>query len=318
MAERAVDEALLDEAADWLIVLRYGEPTEEDSEAFARWRQQSPEHALAWSRAETMLGVFSQVPSDVGRRALGLSRRRSRRKSIGLLGVALLAAPVSWFAWRDLSWRTWMADAVTAVGEQRALVLPDGSKLILNTDSAVRIGFTANERRVRLLEGEILVSTHVDPSPISRPFLIQTRQGTVRALGTRFSVRRISDDTTRVAVFEHAVVVRTDNGASALLKAGNSVDFTTTRLSSMSRADSSAALWEQGMLLANNTRLADVISEMSRYRSGGLRCDPAVADLRLSGSVSLIDTDAGLALLARSLPVRVEHRSSGEVIVLPR
>jgi transmembrane sensor len=72
------------------------------------------------------------------------------------------------------------------------------------------------------------------------------------------------------------------------------------------------------MLLARNMRLADVVAEMSRYRSGVLRCDPAVAELRVSGAVSLADTDAGLALLARSLPLRIEQASRYWVTVAPR
>ncbi|MNR41118.1 fec operon regulator FecR [compost metagenome] len=65
-------------------------------------------------------------------------------------------------------------------------------------------------------------------------------------------------------------------------------------------------------------RLADVVAEMARYRSGALQCDPAVAELRVSGALSLKDADASLELLAQSLPVRITHHARGGVSVEPR
>lgn len=72
------------------------------------------------------------------------------------------------------------------------------------------------------------------------------------------------------------------------------------------------------MLLAKNMPLADVVAEIARYRTGRLHCDPAVAQLRLSGTLSLKDTDASLALLAQSLPVQIEWLGHGVVRVVGR
>jgi transmembrane sensor len=314
----ALDPALLSEAADWMMTLRYGDDARKAQASFDRWRQQSPAHAEAWSRAEALLGVFAQVPAGIGKDAFQALQRPTRRRGMGMLGALLIAAPAGWLAWWHMPWREWTADVATATGERRSMTLADGSRLVLNTASAVDIVFAAAERRVRLQAGEILVTTHTDPSPTYRPFLVQTPQGTVRALGTRFSVRRLDAQTTRVAVFEHAVEIRTLDGALHLLRAGQQADFDAAAVRPEVGVDNSAALWEQGMLLARNMRLADVVAEMARYRSGVLRCDPAVADLRVSGAVSLADTDAGLALLARSLPLRIEQATRYWVTVAPR
>lgn len=318
MAEAARDQILLSEAADWLIALHYEKPSAQDMAAFHSWHAQSGAHGAAWSRAQAMLGTFAQVPPDVCRKALAPRPRPDRRRSLGLLGALLVAAPAGWLAWKELYWRDWMADQVTATGEQRTLALPDGSRLTLNTASAVAIRFTGGERRVRLLAGEILVTTHADPSPAYRPFLVQTRQGTVRALGTRFSVRQLDERTTRVAVFEHAVAIKTDQGAAATLPAGQAADFGAGDIGAFTAVEPSAALWERGMLLARNMRLADVVAEMARFRRGALHCAPAVAGLRVSGALSLKDTDASLALLAQSLPVRLTQQPGGMISVGPR
>jgi transmembrane sensor len=315
------DPALLSEAADWMMALRYGDNARNGQEAqanFDRWRQQSPAHAEAWARAEALMGMFAQVPAGIGKNAFHALQQPNRRRSMGMLGALLVAAPAGWLAWRHMPWREWAADVATATGERKSMTLADGSRLVLNTASAVDIVFTAAERRVRLQVGEILVTTHADPSPTYRPFLVQTPQGTVRAMGTRFSVRRLDEGTTRVAVFEDAVEIRAVQGASRVLRAGEQIDFEAGRIGAELPVEASAALWEQGMLLARNLRLADVVAEMSRYRSGVLRCHPAVADLRVSGAVSLADTDAGLALLARSLPLRIEQTTRYWVTVAPR
>ena len=318
MAGAAPDPRLLGEAADWLIALHYETPSAADRAAFDRWRAQSAAHGAAWTRAESMLGAFAQVPPEVCKQTLASARRPGRRRSLGLLATLLVAAPAGWLAWREMSWSHWTADAVTARGEQRSIVLPDGSRLTLNTASAVAVRFTRGERRIRLLEGEILVTTHADPSPTYRPFLVQTREGTVQALGTRLSVRRLDAHTTRVAVFEHAVRIETAQGASRLLRAGDGADFSAAEIGASAAVQASAALWERGMLLARNMRLADVVAELARYRHGALHCAPAVAELRVSGAVSLKDIDASLALLAQSLPVRIAHQASGGATVVPR
>jgi transmembrane sensor len=261
--------------------------------------------------------VFEQVPAGIGKEALkALDRRQSRRRSLQLLGALLVAAPAGWLAWRQMPDRS--VEVATATGERKTLALPDGSRLVCNTASDVDIAFSSTERRIRLLAGEILITTHPDSGPTYRPFLVDTPHGVVRALGTLFSVRRLDGDACRVAVFEHAVELHPLAGVPRILHAGQQADFGLAHISQPVPVDGSAALWEQGMLLAKNMRLGDVIAELARQRPGVLQCDPAVADLRVSGAISLDDTDAGLELLAGTLPVRIERRTRYWVTVRPR
>ncbi len=314
-----IDTALLKEAADWAIVFQYDTPTDAERQAFECWHQQSPAHAAAWARAQSVFHTFNQVPTDIGKGTVSkLERGHDRRRTLRLLGTLLLAVPVGWLAYRQVPWRQWTADVATATGERKTLTLPDGSVLVLNTASAVNIAFSDAERRVRLVAGEILVTTHTDPSPTYRPFLVDTSLGVAHALGTRFSVRELDADTYRVAVFESAVEVRPLAGNARTLHAGEQAEFDAAGVSEPVRVESTAALWAQGMLLAKDMRLADVVAELARHRPGVLRCDPAVADLRVSGSISLADTDAGLAALASSMPLRIERRTRYWVTVGPR
>jgi transmembrane sensor len=313
------DITLLKEAADWAMIFHYGIPTESERQAFDRWRRQSPAHDAAWARAQVIFHTFNQIPEEIGKDALKrLEHGHNRRRSLRLLGVMLLAVPAGWLTWRHMPWQEWTADVATATGERKMLELPDGSQLVLNTASAVNIAFSAMERRIHLVTGEILITTHVDPLPTSRPFLVDTPHGVVHALGTYFSVRHLNQDICRVAVFQDEVEVRPWGGSNRILCAGEQADFSTTGVNQPMPVENSVTLWKQGMLLARDMRLGDVVAEMARYRSGVLRCDPAVAELRVSGAISLADTDAGLALLASELPLRIEYHTRYWITVGPR
>lgn len=319
---------LLSEAADWLMRLHFAQPTPADQEAFTQWLAQSPAHAAAWQKAQKVMRTFAPLQNktgNVGQQALKhlasdtqRQSQQTRRRNLQLLGMLMLAGPTGWLAWQQLPWRQWNADIATATGERRTEQLPDGSEIILNTDTAINIAFNASERRLRLVSGEILVTTHADLATQPRPFIVETPQGNVQALGTRFTVRTLGDATTRVAVLEHAVRIELHHGPTQVLQAGEQTDFTRTSIHASTVAEPTSTLWQNGMLLAQNMRLDAAIAEMARYRPGVLQCDPAIGHLRISGSISLDDTDAGLALLEHTLPVRIARRTRYWVTVVPR
>jgi len=308
-ADGAMDRALLDAAADWVIRLRYETPDAGTREAFARWLAQSDAHAQAWARAQRVLGHFDRVPASIGRDVL---RSRGRRSVVRALVTGGLLLPAGWMAWRKVP--VWTADLRTVTGEQRDWILDDGTRVVLNTDSAVELRYTATERRLVLLAGELLLTTGKDAA---RPLLVQTPQGEVQALGTRFSVR-LSEPACQVAVFEHAVEIRPRHGQPLRLDAGQAVRFTEAGTDMPLPANADAAAWERGMLVVRDERLADVLSELGRYRPGALRCDAEVADLRLSGALSVSDTDAALRTLAARLPIKVRRLSAYWVTVGPQ
>ncbi len=232
--------------------------------------------------------------------------------------MLLVGAPAVWLSWRELPWSEWTADVRTAIGERKEMDLTDGSRLILNTASAVNVVFTRRERRLELLAGEILITSGHDPSPIYRPLVVQTGQGTARALGTRFTVRR-GDLSTQVCVFDGAVEIQPADAPHGLtLRAGEQTVFRRTDVQTPHPVSSAALLWEQGMFVAQDMRLADLVVELGRYRYGVLHCAPAVADLRVSGAFPVNDIDAALALLQKTLPVRIANLTHYWVTLEPR
>src|SRR6056297_1479151 len=216
-------ESVLDEAASWLALAQQRSLDAREVAELDAWRRHSEAHEKAWQAALELQRMFDGVPAEIGAEVLG--RHRTDRRAVLKSLVALaFAAPAGYAAWLHAPRVT--ADYRTAVGERDDVALPDGSRLSLNTASAVRLEYSAEERRLVLVEGEILVSTVPDSAGHSRAFVVQTRHGTVRALGTRFTVRDLDDGRTGVTVFEHAVAVRPLGAAQAhRLDAGRRLDF---------------------------------------------------------------------------------------------
>lgn len=318
MNSSMINPEILGEAADWLVQLHSGTATAADHQAIAQWRSRSLEHAQAWLRAEVLLGEFRRVPASLAIPTLQRAARKegpTRRQTLTRMGLLLMAGPLG-FASQHLPWEQWTADQRTAVGEQKNLQLPDGSQLLLNTNSAVNIAFNATERRVLLLDGEILIRTATDLG--ARPFIIETPQGIARALDTRFCVRT-EGARSHVSVLEgQAIITPQQLLQSSTLGAGQRQSFTRNHFDEAQTFEAAALAWDKGMLLANNMRLDQLLGELSRYRPGVLRCHPDVAALRVSGAFSLRDTDASLRLLGDTLPLNISRMTRYWLSVEPR
>jgi len=305
--------AVIDEAAEWLVLAEERPLSAAEQDRLADWRKQSRQHEQAWQAAMQLKGLMGRVPAGLGNQVLG--RRRMDRRTLikSLAGLALLA-PAAKFTWDRLP--VLNADYRTATGERRSLELPDGSQLQLNTDSAVNVQYTANRRLITLLEGELWVSTATDPTSRPRPFEVETAAGRIRALGTRFSVRAGGEGSVRVQVYQHAVAVTPAlAGEPSRFEAGQAASFNRHEARFAGALDESNPAWTRGQIISDNQRLQDFINELARHRPGVLRCDPAVADLRISGVFQLDDTDQALAVIANTLPVRISRMTDYWVTV---
>ncbi|WP_370680491.1 FecR domain-containing protein [Comamonas sp. GB3 AK4-5] len=329
MHSPTLDPAVIRQAAQWLVRLHAGPVTAQDHAACARWRAAHPAHEQAWQKAERLAHQFGTVPPALGvpvlTRKTPVVQRRALFQTLAVLGVV---APTAWMGWRHAPWQSWAADYATATGERRHLDLPDGSRLALNTASAVDLDWSPRQRLVRLHRGEILVQTA--PDPLQRPFLVVTPQGQLRALGTRFTVRlhgaaKDGSASTALQVLEHRVEVTPAAGSAPpqIVSAGQGLRFTASTFGPLQPSPDEASLaagepgWAQGVLYADGMRLDDFLAELARYRPGALRCAPEVAGLRISGAYQLADTDQVLRMLAATLPVALIQRTRWWVMVGP-
>ena len=293
------------QAVEWFLIEQSGEATQEELAASARWRARDPEHLRAWHKVQQVSGQLEHasalLPPGV---AAPVLRRPQRRAAMQAL-LALMTVPAAWMLYRQQL----LADYRSAIGERRELSLHDGGRLLLDTDSAVDVAYTGHERLLILRRGALLVQTRPDHAG-QRPFIVATRHGRIRALGTRFIVR-LDDDSSSVTVLEHAVQIapRAPSATVRRIEAGQQGRFDADHANLPVAAAPQADAWTQGMLMAQNMRLDAFAAELARYRPGLLRVEPEVAALRLTGAFRLDDTDTVLGSLTRMLPVDVLYRS---------
>jgi len=307
----------MEQAAEWYALLKSEEVSEGDQARWRAWLNGDPEHRLAWRYVESVSSRFAPIHAtpDPRRTADGLwqantrliKRRRVLAGFVGLAGIGLLG----WASWRHtplpLMAQAWRADYHTATGETREVVLADGTRVWLNTATAINQGYGSRERRLQLVAGEILIDTASDTyGGGPRPFYVDTPQGRLRALGTRFTVR-LDGEQTFLAVYEGAVEAHNLGGKRTVLQAGQQTRFSPDALGDIREADTAREAWSRGVLVAQDIPLREVVAELRRYRNGHLGLAPEVAEFRVFGNFPLNDTDDTLDMLAAALPVRISH-----------
>lgn len=310
---------ILDEAAQWLVVMNDDPVSDNDRRAWLAWRARSPAHENAWQRSERLLARLGEAPAALAMPALDRPAT-SRRAALAKLAALCIALPSGLAAWRLAQSEGWTADHRSAAGERRQVTLPDGSQVMLNTGTAIDLRFDAAQRLLVLRSGEIFIETAANPEGGQRPFRVQTAEGTLEALGTRFSVRQQAGET-QLAVLEGAVraTPRRDDADPRVIQAGEQTVLQAGGAQPPRALDAATTAWTRGMLLADDMRLGDVIDELARYRGGILRCDPAVAGLRVSGTFPIGNPRRALDMLEATYPVQIASRFGGYwTTVLPR
>jgi len=301
----ALDIKTLEAAATWYVQLNDGTANEARTQAWQVWLKASPEHAAAWARVEMLQQQWAKMPQQAALSSLGAAKAQ-RRDVLKMLGMLVAVGGCTWLAAEQVPYRSMLAGQRTGTRERRSLSLEDGSQLELNADTALDVRFDAHQRLIQLYRGEILVQTAKDSA--QRPFIVQTAEGHVRALGTRFSVRQLPDQT-RVGVLQAAVEVSPQRYVDHIqrLEAGQQVTFDGDHVNQVSALPSGSTAWVQGMLSVDDWRLGDFIEELGRYRPGVLRCATSVEGLSISGAFRIDDTDTVLENLSKTLPVKVRY-----------
>jgi ferric-dicitrate binding protein FerR (iron transport regulator) len=270
---------LSDDALDWQVLLHSGQASATDRVRYRRWCQLSPAHAEAAHEAETLWQDLGHTQAAQAFEAAPAPR--SKRHWATGIAASLVLLVAGYSSWQQVP--VWLADYHTGMGERQSVTLADGSRVLLNSASALNVAFSANERRVTLQAGEALFETTDDP----RPFVVETAGEAVQGSAATFSVRRDG----------HVVLAK---GAARLGDRNLAI-----------AVDASAqTAWQRGKLIFNGKPLGQVLAELERYQHGRiLLSDPTLSALEVSG---VFDLDAPQALL-RTL----EQRYGLKVTYLP-
>lgn len=316
-------------ASRWFAHLRAGEASADADTAFRRWLESDARHEQEFRRRERLWELAGDLEHDpeiaslIATTVARVHERRARRR-MQRWSAAAVAAAVVMIVMVSEFWHRPPSPApesllATAVGEQKRLVLEDGSHVVLNTATRLRVRFTARTREVRLEQGEATFSVRRDAG---RPFEVASGSTTARALGTQFNVQYI-DDEVEVSVLEGRVRVAAYGGPSAggdvVLGAGQAVRSRPARgLMPLKAANlTRIAAWQSQRIELDDVSVAEAVDEYNRYNLTQIVVtDPSIAQLRISGVFRTGDVQGFTNALHRAFGIR-HTTQDGQLLLLP-
>jgi transmembrane sensor len=327
------------QAARWWVLLHNMATSAAEKREFAEWMRQAPErveaclrvarvHAavsradVGWPRtsAEELVRNALAAPDDsvIPLRPNAFLKREEERRRPALGWVAGLAASIIVIA--GLGW--WLTPSrseqfQTKVGEQRSVLLADGSRVTLNTASTIKVRLQADHRVVQLLQGEVLFEVAHD---VERPFDVHAGNVVVRAVGTLFDIDRRATRTAVTVVEGRVAMVAADShtGSLPVLSAGDRVVVHGAGLGALEHNVnlSEVTAWTQHQLVFHHRPLGDVAGEFNRYNVGRIEIrSPSLREQELTGTFRSNDVASFVAVLAGIQGVQVVDDGTGGYIV---
>ncbi|PHR92443.1 MAG: hypothetical protein COA69_08705 [Robiginitomaculum sp.] len=289
-------------AALWLMRLDDGDASEKTMLEFREWYSESKHHQDAtrklsslWGGMELLADLNDMAASDVSVATVKHDRWPIRRPITRRLFAGAIAASfavmIGNVGYQSVVSKrpTFQQAYVTAIGEQETVKLPDGSSIILNTDTIVNVEFTKTARHIYLEQGEAYFEVAKDKT---KPFSVKTEQGVVTAVGTAFNVR-VLETKMDVVVTEGRVALSALQSVTEKqqavqpqiimeVTAGQVVAFAhrVENLAPITQIAIERELdWRDGVLAFKGESLEEVVSNIGRYTN--LSIDITGEDLRL-------------------------------------
>lgn len=306
--EHAPGQTQVEQAIEWLVKLRFDRPGPFTELQFQQWLESHPHNAQAWQRVIRMSDELASLPSELSQRTLEGTRRQRihRRDSLKLLAVLALGGSLGWLAREPLGLPEMLADTRTTTGERRSLQGSDGSRIQLNSASAIDLRYSAGQRRLTLVRGEVSLDSNPDDN---RPFRIDTRLGELQTANGQLLLRENSQGLLLAVKRGEVALFPSSSATPRLVHPGETLQLDPLGGLRAASLHSGPWGWTEGVLSVQQMPLGEFVDELSRYRPGLLRCAPDVARLKVSGTYQLADTDRILLLIARTLPVRIDYRT---------
>jgi len=279
------------QAVAWFVRMRADEVAPADRAAFERWCAVDPAHRRAYDEvARLWQSPAWETARPRQRDAAGGPKLAGRALAACLvLGISMLVA-------QRYAWFSAPPDFVTAPGAQSTVQLSDGSRLLLDSDSAVRVHFAAKRREVQVLRGRVYADVRHDTG---RPFVLYDARARARALGTRYAFEHGTD--TRVHVRRGSVAVTNGGISRVTLRAGEvvTVDANGDFGQVVALANEFEFAWVDGRFAFDDAPLGTVVQALERYLPGRVFVvGQALSTVHLSGNYRLDDPRAVLRSLA--------------------
>ena len=323
------------EASAWFARMHAEDVTAEDRSRFEVWQRAHSCHAKAYAElCSTWQELVKSGPlvravyfGQVMNAASTPPARRRRWAAVATVAAGIVAVVIggAWNLYKQKEETRFQ----TAIGEQAAVALSDGSSFDLNTNSRIWVDYSQRQRVIRLERGEAFFKVAHDTQ---RPFWVRAGDYWVRAVGTAFNVY-LRPTGVEVTVSEGTVnvVKATANefppsdaaiGESiAAVTAGEQADVH-GRAEVIHELDSAQLnrllAWRKSSLYFQDQPLGDVVNELMRYTTLKIEFDDdALRGLPVGGTfqTSPEGIEALLALLHDGFGTTIRRDGQGHVYI---
>lgn len=322
------DEQLEDEAIHWIVTLTSGDASEEKLAEFRCWRQLSDQHERAFQSARDLwlsLGKSEQlyifdidikhpnavlVTDSIWQQRIYNRFPFLKKVSNRLLLLLMVIVLITYYLLVINSY-----DYATNYGEINELKLDDGSRVTLNSHSAIDVHYNNKSREVILKRGEAFFDVAHQPQ---RPFIVKSGQSQIKVLGTAFSVDK-QDDQITVTVVRGKVQVSDATAQSQNLVPQQQVIMEPGKPFHLQQVNnlSLELSWRNGRLNFANKSLEDILDDLQKYdkRKWIVYLDSSTAHALLNTTVNIHDIDEWLGGIQTILP-NIKVKNFGSVLII--
>jgi transmembrane sensor len=330
---------IYDQASIWIARMDRELNTNEQHE-LAQWLASSEQHravlfqmAELWDKMDSLarLADLFQAQQPVAARKryyYGAIAASFALFALVLGGSLLPQVNNQLMAWFHSPYSTVEGVYETAVGEHSNVNLPDGSQLVLNTNSRVTVKYSDHHRLFLLERGEINIEVAHDKS---RPLSVMAGNKVVQAVGTAFNVRLHSDSEVTLLVTDGKVLVakkpaptsintvvaeRLPENSMAVSK-GEKV-LLGSQQEAITKVDDNEIVaelsWRQGNLVFRGETLEKALIEINRYTSVQFElADESIKDERIAGLFKAGDIDGLLTALEQNFNINNQRISNTKI-----
>jgi transmembrane sensor len=316
MAQRESSRDIDQAASEWTARLDRGPLSTGEEDAFQAWLNGDPRRKGAMLRAQAMAMMSESAQAlgddfDPADFAAPKVARFSRRQALTWGGGAVAASMAALAVGLPAAAGTVIS---TERGEIRLAPLKDGSTVLLNTETRIRVRYDKGQRIVTLLKGEAYFSVARDDQ---RPFIVEVDGRRLSTAQAGFRVRKLDQAPIDVLVSQGVVEV----GSSKVKLAGN----TRFLLSDGSQRPQAIApetvtrelAWREGKLAFEGETLKQAAETFARYSDTKIQIgDPVLAREPVTGLFAANDPVGFSRAIARVFDARLDQ--SGDTVVLSR
>lgn len=328
-------DVLLDQASDWFAKLTSNLASAQDYIEFSKWLAEDPQHEAAYHEIETLwerLEIIKTLPVKNEKTFTFLQNIKEKYNHyIDSLNPYLRWSYITAFLVFFVSITLLMTINhlnpgeiySTQPGEQKQILLPDGSTILLNTHSKIKVKYTETSREIYLEYGEALFDVVTDEN---RPFTVKSGDITANAVGTLFSVYRKceNDYDTIITVIEGAVQVIDKNtvqtnsdNASKFLQASQQARYNQQGIGKTELVNTHLVTsWTQQKLIYDGIPLSHVLEDLNRYTNSTIKvADESLNQIPVSAVFRLQDQEALLKTLEQAFGLKAIHVSKHLILL---